>query len=97
MPALLTPRQFDDAVGNYGWRVVGGGACICLHEIVPGRGADSLTRSVVSMAWTAMRTSICADVVVVGLVTITQDQYRLTATDLELAQRIAAVAREITA
>lgn len=31
MPGLLTPKQFNDAVGDYGWRVVGGGACICFH------------------------------------------------------------------
>jgi 4a-hydroxytetrahydrobiopterin dehydratase len=92
----VTPQQFVDAEGLEDWRVVSDGACAFYR-------ADSFATS--ARLVQAIAEAIGADGrqpdvdirnggVTVRLITITEDYAGMTRQDIEVAQRIAAVARE---
>jgi 4a-hydroxytetrahydrobiopterin dehydratase len=92
----VTPQQFVDAEGLEDWRVVGDGACAFYR-------ADSFATSArfvqgIAEAIGAEGRQPDLDIrnggVTVRLITITEDYAGMTRRDIEVAQRVAAVARE---
>ena len=93
----ITPRHFHEADGVQDWRVLGEGACTYFRTGSFAAGA----RLVHAISELAGLDDHHPDVdlryggVVVRLITITDDYYGLSERDVELAQQISAVAREL--
>jgi 4a-hydroxytetrahydrobiopterin dehydratase len=97
MSERITPAQFHEADGVEDWRVLGEGACTYLRTGSFAAGA----RIVQAISELAGLEDHHPDVdlryggVTVRLITITPDYYGLSERDVELAQQVSAVAREL--
>jgi 4a-hydroxytetrahydrobiopterin dehydratase len=97
MTERITPRQFHEGVGVEDWRVLGEGACAYFNTGSFAAGS----RLVQAISGLAGVEDHHPDVdvryagVTVRLITITPDYYGLSERDVELAQQISKVAREL--
>jgi len=97
MTGRITPRQFHEAVGVEDWRVLGDGACtyfrtgsfevgVRLVQAIAGLGGFDDHHPDVDLRYEG---------VTVRLITMTDGSYGLSERDVELAQQISAVARDL--
>ncbi|HET6615072.1 MAG TPA: VOC family protein [Dehalococcoidia bacterium] len=91
----ITPRQFHESPGVEEWRVLGEGACTFF------RTSSFAASAMFVQAISALPASehspdidIRGDGVTVRLITITDDYFGMSRSDVELARQISAVARE---
>lgn len=97
MTERITPRQFHEADGIEDWRVLGEGACAFFRAVSFAAGAR-LVRAISELPGLDGHhpdVDLRHEGVTVRLITITDDYYGLSARDLELAQRISTVARDL--
>ncbi len=92
----ITPRQFQESGGVEDWRVVGDGACACFRIGSLAAGA-TLIQAIGALAGIDEHSpdvDLRPGAVTVRLITATDDWYGLSRSDLDLARRISALARE---
>jgi 4a-hydroxytetrahydrobiopterin dehydratase len=95
----IGPKQFHEAEGVEDWRVLGEGACAFFRTGSFEAGAQ-LVDAIGDLANLDAHhpdVDVRHDGVTVRLITITDDYYGLSTRDVELAQAISAVARELGA
>lgn len=97
MTAMITPKQFHEAEGVEGWRVVGDGACTFIRT----GSFDDAARLVQAMSELPglddhpPLVDLRPDGVTVRLITMTEEHYGMSTLDVELARQISAVARDL--
>jgi 4a-hydroxytetrahydrobiopterin dehydratase len=95
MTEPITPRQFHESDGVEDWRVLGEGACAYFRTGSFARSAALVTAISELADLDEAGVDVRPGGVTVRLITITPGSYGLSRRDLELAQKISAIAREL--
>src|SRR4051812_19671005 len=97
MTRPITPRQFHAAEGVEDWRVVAEGACAYFRtgSFATGARLVNAISALPGLDDHHPDVDIRYEGVTVRLITITPDDFGLSERDLELAQQISVVAREL--
>jgi 4a-hydroxytetrahydrobiopterin dehydratase len=97
MTERITPRQFHEADGIEDWRVLGEGACTFFRtgSFAAGARLVGVINELAGLDDHHPDVDLRHDGMTVRLITITDDHFGMSQRDVELAQQISAVAREL--